>query len=109
MKNMTKLSTLAYIVKSASTKAVGTSSSKMLIMTPKLAISPTSKIVISKAMAPLATKITTVGKMGSIGILGASVNGMLKGIKFGLAGLLGLAIGYAVNLYKKAEEVLEKA
>ena len=103
MKTATKLSTVSYIAKSASTKLIGTTSSKLLILAPQAAITPSTKIVIANAMAPLTTKITTTTQLGSIGLFSFWLNGLFKAFKLGLAGLLGMALGYAFNFYKKAE------
>lgn len=103
MKTLSKLTTISYIVNPAITKFTAAGSCKLLITTCKSTIAPSTKLVVSKVMTPLVSKSTIIGKVGSLGMIGTSINSGLKLLKYWIAGLIGLGLGYFVKLYKMVE------
>lgn len=103
MKTAPKLSALAYILNSTPSNLLPSTTSKLLFASsPKVMVPPTTKIVVAKASMPITAKAASATKVGSLGLLGVTFNGLFRAVRLGIAGVLGMMIGYFVNLYKKA-------
>lgn len=104
MKTAPKLSAFAYILSSTPSNLLSSTTSKLLLASsPKVMAPPTTKIVVAKALIPITAKAASATKVGSVGLLGVSLNGLFRALRLGIAGVLGMMIGYLVNVYKKAE------